>query len=112
VTRQLRRNLGSVRGLAAQIPGLSKAIQGGESSQLLAHAPLADRARLAHATLASYAHGLDVVLFIGGVLALASAVGAVALIRTKDFEASSQRSHVPDQPVSAGRDTTAEPAPA
>ena len=95
VTRELRHDLGSVHGLAARIPVLSQAIQGGESSQLLARAPAAHRAQLAHAVLASYAHGLDVVLFIGGVLAVVSAVGALALIRTKDFEASSQRSHRP-----------------
>jgi EmrB/QacA subfamily drug resistance transporter len=112
VTRELRRDLGSVHGLAAQIPVLSQAIQGGESSQLLAHAPAAHRAQLAHAVLASYAHGLDVVLFIGGVLALVSAVGALALIRTSDFESSSQRSHDPAQAVGAGRDPVAEPAPA
>ena len=57
-----------------------------------------------------HAHGLDVVLFIGGVLAVVSAVGALALIRTKDFEASSQRSHNPAQAVGAGRDPVAEPA--
>jgi len=112
VTRELRRDLGSVHGLAAQIPVLSQAIQGGESSQLLAHAPAAHRAQLAHAVLASYAHGLDVVLFIGGVLALVSAVGALALIRTKDFESSSQRSHDPAQAVGAGSNPVAEPAPA
>jgi hypothetical protein len=110
VTRELRHDLGSVHGLAAQIPVLSQAIQGGESSQLLARAPAAHRAQLAHAVLASYAHGLDVVLFIGGVLAVVSAVGALALIRTKDFEASSQRSHNPAQAVGAGRDPVAEPA--
>jgi EmrB/QacA subfamily drug resistance transporter len=112
VTRQLRHNLGSVRGLAGQVPVLSKAIQSGESSRLLAHVPAAERARLAHATLASYAHGLDVVLFIGAVVALASAVGALALIRTKDFEASSQRSHGQGQAVGAARDNLAEPASA
>jgi len=64
-----------VHGLAAQIPVLSQAIQGGESSQLLAHAPAAHRAQLAHAVLASYAHGLDVVLFMReGTSALVSAV--------------------------------------
>ena len=52
VSRELRRDLGSVRGLAAQVPTLSKAIQGGESSQFLAHVPAAERARLVHATLA------------------------------------------------------------
>jgi EmrB/QacA subfamily drug resistance transporter len=93
VTRQLRHNLGSVPGLSGHVPSLAKAIQGGESSELLAHAPAAVRAQLAHATLASYAHGLDVVLVIGAVLALGSAVAALTLIRTSDFEASSQSSH-------------------
>ncbi len=112
VTRQLRRDLGSVPGLASKIPVLSKAIQGGESSQVVAGAPAAERARLAQATLAAYAHGLNVVLFIGGVLALASALGALVLIRTKDFEASSQRSHDPGQPLGASPGPVAEPAPA
>jgi hypothetical protein len=72
---------------------LSKAIQGGESGSVIAHLPASQHATLAHATLGAYAHGLDVVLVIGGVLALASAVAALTLIRTKDFEASSQRGH-------------------
>jgi hypothetical protein len=118
VTRQLRRALGAVPGLAGQVPALSKAIQNGESSQLLARAPAAERARLAHATLASYAHGLDVVLFIGGVVALASALGALVLIRTKDFETSSQRSHGQEQgegrgqAIGAARGAVTEAAPA
>jgi EmrB/QacA subfamily drug resistance transporter len=93
VTRQLHRNLDSLPGLSQQVPALSKAIQGGESGNLLAHIPATQRATLAHATLAAYAHGLDVVLFIAAMLALASAVAALVLIRTKDFESSSQRSH-------------------
>jgi hypothetical protein len=79
---------------------------------VLARTPAAERASLAHATLASYAHGLDVVLTIGGVLALASAVAALALIRTRDFESSSQRSHGVGQPVGAGQAPVAERAPA
>jgi MFS family permease len=93
VTRQLHHNLNAVPGLSGQVAVLAKAIQGGESSALLAHAPASDRAQLVHATLASYAHGLDVVLFIGGIVALLSGVASVLLIRTKDFEASSQISH-------------------
>jgi EmrB/QacA subfamily drug resistance transporter len=95
VSRQLRHNLGSAPGQSGQVSALAKAIQGGESSQLLAQAPVAERARLAEATLAAYAHGLDVVLLVGGLVALAAAVAAVLLIRTKDFESSSQRNHNP-----------------
>jgi EmrB/QacA subfamily drug resistance transporter len=94
VASQLRHNLGATLP-AGQVTALSKAIEGGESSALLAHAPASERARLAHATLASYAHGLDVVLVIGGVLAVISGVAALLLIRTSDFESSSQRAHVP-----------------
>ena len=93
VARQMRHNLGSVPGLSGQVPTLTKAIQGGESSQVLSHVPASQRAELARATLSSYAHGLDVVLVIGAVVALASGLAAGLLIRTKDFEASSQRSH-------------------
>lgn len=93
VTSQLRHSLSSARGLSGQVSSLSKAIQGGESSQLVAHAPQAQRAQLAHAVLTAYAHGLDVVLVIGGALALVSGLAALLLIRTKDFESSSQQSH-------------------
>jgi MFS family permease len=110
VTRQLRRDLGSVHGLSSQIPALSKAIQGGESAQALAHAPASVRAELAHATLASYAHGLDVVLVIGGLLALAAAVASLLLIRTSDFEASSQRGHGTSAAAPPDRAPVAEPA--
>jgi EmrB/QacA subfamily drug resistance transporter len=108
-TRQLRHNLSSVPGLSGQVSTLAKAIQGGESSALLAHAPAAERARLAEATLSSYAHGLDVVLFIGGLLALASGLASLLLIRTKDFESSSQRSH---DPGAAGPASEPVPEPA
>jgi EmrB/QacA subfamily drug resistance transporter len=110
VARQLRHNLGSVPGYSGQVEALTKAIQGGESSELLAHAPAAQRARLAQATLSSYAHGLDVVLVIGGLVALAAAIASILLIRTKDFEASSQRSH--DEPGRAGPQAEAVPEPA
>jgi hypothetical protein len=93
VTRQLRHNLGSGPGVSAHVSTLAKAIEGGESSQVLAHAPAQARAQLVHATLAAYAHGLDVVLVIGGVVALASAVASLLLIRTSDFASSSQASH-------------------
>jgi EmrB/QacA subfamily drug resistance transporter len=108
VTRQLRHNLGSVPGLSGQVGTLSQAIRGGESSVVLAHAPTADRARLAQATLAAYAHGLDVVLLVGAALALVAAVAALLLIRTSDFEASSQRRPVAGS--DAGEQTS--PAPA
>jgi EmrB/QacA subfamily drug resistance transporter len=109
VTRQLHHNLGSVPGLSAKVGILAKAIQGGESSALLAHAPPSARSQLAHATLAAYAHGLDVVLAIGGVVALVSAVASLLLIRTRDFEASSQRSHGPQ--TAATVTDAPEPAP-
>jgi EmrB/QacA subfamily drug resistance transporter len=99
VTRELRRQLRSVPSLSRQVGTLSKAIQGGEGSRFLAQVPAAERARVAHATLASYAHGLDVVLVIGAVLALVSAVAALALIRTQDFEASSRSSPNPAAPT-------------
>jgi EmrB/QacA subfamily drug resistance transporter len=110
VSRQLRHNLGGVRGLSSQVPVLAKAIEGGESSQVLAHAPAPVRAALGHATLAAYTHGLDVVLFIGGVLAVAASVAAFALIRTRDFEASSQRSH--SAVVGANQQGAGAPVPA
>jgi hypothetical protein len=105
VSSQLRHSLGSVPGASAHVSTLAKAIEGGESSQFLAHAPAGARAQLAHATLAAYAHGLDVVLVIGGVVALASAVASLSLIRTQDFASSSQASHDVD-PTGA-----AQPAP-
>jgi EmrB/QacA subfamily drug resistance transporter len=109
VTRQLHSTLDSVPGFSAQVPALSRAIEGGESSQVLAHAPAADRAVLAHAALASYSHGLNVVLVIGAIVALASALASLLLIRTKDFEASSQLSH--DSPTAGtASEAIAEPA--
>jgi EmrB/QacA subfamily drug resistance transporter len=106
-TKQLRHELGAIPGLSSQVGKLSQAVQGGDSAQVLAHVPAARRAVLQHATLASYAHGLDVVLLIGGLLALASAVAATMLIRTKDFEASSQHRSTP---TTDGEETVAAPA--
>jgi EmrB/QacA subfamily drug resistance transporter len=94
-TSQLRHELGAIPGLKSQVQTLAQAVTGGNSAEVLAHVPEPRRAVLEHATLASYAHGLDVVLLIGGILALASAVGATLLIRTRDFEASSQHRSTP-----------------
>jgi EmrB/QacA subfamily drug resistance transporter len=94
-TRQLRHELDAVPGLSRQVGALAQAVRGGNSAEVLAHVPAAHRAVLEHATLAAYAHGLDVVLLIGGLLALGAAVAATLLIRTSDFAGGSQHRATP-----------------
>lgn len=90
VTSALHRSLGSVPGLAQQVPQLSQAIRGGSTAAFLARAPASERARLAHATLGSFVHGLDVILVVGAALAAVSGVASLALIRSRDFAEGSQ----------------------
>jgi EmrB/QacA subfamily drug resistance transporter len=75
------------------------AISAGNAAQVIASAPPGARAQLAAAATGSFASGLNDILLIAAVIALAAAALALTLIRQKDF-------------VDASEDTLDEPADA
>jgi hypothetical protein len=64
---------------------LVTAIRQGQTGQLLASLPPTARGRAAAALCASYAAGLNDLLIITGCIALAGAICALLLIRSRDF---------------------------
>lgn len=79
---------------------LSVAISGGNATTALHAVPADLRAALAAIISDSFVHGLDRILLIGAIVAVASGVASLLLIRAKDFEAGSQ-SHRPTERVAS-----------
>jgi EmrB/QacA subfamily drug resistance transporter len=77
---------------------IADAVANGRIAQTLHGTAPAARAHVAHAAAAGFAGGLDTILLIGGLTALAAAVATLALIRSRDF--ASQR--VGEPAVAAG----------
>jgi len=101
LTNRLTVGLRALPGLAGQASRVSSAIRSGNASQVIAAAPGPERARLAALTLTSFAHALDRVLVIGGIVALVAGVAALALIRSRDFAAGSQAHRPQEAPAVA-----------
>jgi len=74
-----------VPGLAGKGPQIAHGLQSGEVAQVLRSLPASLRGTAAGISKASFTSGLDHILLIAAVLALASGVLAFGLIRTKDF---------------------------
>ena len=75
--------------LAHQGPKIAAAVQSGEVSQLIAKLPPQTRQAVAQITRGAFASGLNRILLIAAVIALASGVLSLLLIRGKDFAARS-----------------------
>jgi EmrB/QacA subfamily drug resistance transporter len=107
-TASLRNNLGhtlsGVSGLAGKTPQIISGIQQGNVEAVISGAPAAARAQVVSAIHSSFTGSLNDLLVVSGILALAGAVGALTLIRSKDFVAQHQG------PPSAG-DSVAPPLP-
>ena len=81
-----------VTSLVAGVPGLSgkgnaisTAVQSGEVGQVIKTLPRSAAAKVEPITRAAFTSGLNLILLIGAILALASAVVSVSTIRSKDF---------------------------
>jgi len=74
-----------VPGLAGKGPQIAHGLQSGEVAQVLRSLPASLRGTAAGISKASFTSGLDHILLVAAVLALASGVLAFGLIRTKDF---------------------------
>ena len=106
LTSRLHAGLGQLPGASHLIPGLSQAIRGGSTAQVISAAPAAERSTIEHAITSAFVHGLDEILLIGAIVAAVAGVACLLLIRTKDFAASSQRSHGEATPPSGESPTT------
>jgi EmrB/QacA subfamily drug resistance transporter len=78
-------HVGAVPGLAGQGPRLATAIRSGDAGSALAGLPAAARAPAGQLARAAFTTGLDRILLVAAIIALVSAVVALATIRTKDF---------------------------
>jgi EmrB/QacA subfamily drug resistance transporter len=93
-TASLRNSLGhtlsGVPGLAGKSTQIISSIQQGSVGPVIKAAPAAARGQLVAAVHSSFTGALNDLLVVSGILALAGALGAVSLIRSKDFVAQQQ----------------------
>ncbi len=73
--------------LAPRAGELATAVQGGGLERVLGSVPAASRGQLLHAGTAAFTSGLDHILLVAAIGTLAAGLGALALIRSKDFHA-------------------------
>lgn len=78
-------HIGSVPGLSGHGSQISTAVQSGTVTQTLNSLPAEVRAPLRHLTTAAFTSGLNEILLVGGIIAIAAGVVSFATIRTKDF---------------------------
>jgi EmrB/QacA subfamily drug resistance transporter len=72
-------------GLAGQGPKIADAVQSGGVSPLLAHLPASVRGQVQHITASAFTAGLNRILLVAAIIALAAAAVAFTTIRQKDF---------------------------
>jgi EmrB/QacA subfamily drug resistance transporter len=96
----LDKALSSVPALARHASQIGVLVRQGEVKQAIAGVPPALRGQLGEAIRSSFASGIDELAIVTGVVALAGAVCALALIRSKDFRArQEQAAPVVEQPA-------------
>ncbi|KIF79633.1 multidrug MFS transporter [Streptomyces sp. 150FB] len=78
-------HIGAIPGLSGHGTQISTAVQSGTVTQTLNSLPAEVRAPLRHLTAAAFTSGLNEILLIGAIIALAAGVVSFATIRTKDF---------------------------
>ena len=81
----LNKALASNPALAAQARQIATSVRQGSAAQVIASTPAASRGQLVAAIKSSFATGVNDLLIFTAVIALVGAVGAVVLIRSKDF---------------------------
>ena len=88
-TASIRNSLGhtleGVPGLAGKTPQIISGIQQGNVGAVIKGTPAAARGQVVSAIHSSFTGALNDLLVVSGILALTGAVGAVSLIRSKDF---------------------------
>ncbi len=88
--------------LHEHLPRVVAAVQQGNAAEAINAVPKSLRGPLVAAIHSSFASTLDVLLVVSAVLALAGAVCAVALIRSRDFVVTSHAQPTPSPGALAG----------
>jgi hypothetical protein len=101
----MEHNLARAGALGASAPHIVAMVRQGQAGQLLAGLPAATRGQVAAAIRSGFAAGLNDLLFVTGALALAGALCALLLIRSRDSSRHERR-------VGAGRTEPQATAPA
>jgi len=84
-TSAMQHHLTYASPLASSAGRIASAVRRGQVGQLIASVPPARRGEVAAAVRAAFAAGLNDLLYVTGTLALAGALCALLLIRSKDF---------------------------
>jgi predicted MFS family arabinose efflux permease len=85
VTSSVLSSVAGVPGLSDKGHAIAGAVQSGALPGLLAKVPAAARGKVEHIATGAFADGLNLILLVGAVIAIVSAVAAFSLIRQKDF---------------------------
>ncbi|MFI6083011.1 DHA2 family efflux MFS transporter permease subunit [Streptomyces sp. NPDC051217] len=78
-------HIGAIPGLSDLAPRITTAVESGTVTQVLGSLPAEVRAPVKQLTAAAFTSGLNEILLVGGIIALAAGVISFATIRTKDF---------------------------
>jgi EmrB/QacA subfamily drug resistance transporter len=78
-------HVGSVPGLSGHGQQIATAVQSGSIGQTISRLPAGARAAVGHITRGAFTSGLDRILLVAAIIALASGVIALATIRSRDF---------------------------
>jgi EmrB/QacA subfamily drug resistance transporter len=100
----LQHNLTSTPAVASSAPHIVTMVRQGQVGQLLASLPPARRGEVALAVKDAFAAGLNDILYVTAGLALAGAVCALLLIRSKDFVSRTEPAAAPAGDAPAGAD--------
>ena len=85
VADEVRARIAAVPHLSHQGPKIATAVQSGEIGNLIAKLPAQLRQTVGAITRAAFTTGLNHILLVAAIIALASGVIALVTIRTKDF---------------------------
>jgi EmrB/QacA subfamily drug resistance transporter len=85
VADQVRAQVAAVPGLSAQGPRIASAVQSGEIGTVIARLPGPARQAVGTITRGAFTAGLNRILLVAAIIALAAGAVALATIRSKDF---------------------------
>jgi len=85
VSSQVTARAAKIPGLGSHASQLATAVQGGQVSQVVSHVPAQARKAVTQTAAAAFTAGLDRILLVAAIIALASGVISLLAIRGKDF---------------------------
>jgi EmrB/QacA subfamily drug resistance transporter len=96
VSDEILSRIDQVPGLSGKGPEIVTAVQSGQADKLIGGLPPSSRAAVGELTRSAFTLGLDRILLVAAIIAIASGVVSLAAIRGKDFAA--QEDHPPVDP--------------